>query len=199
MAFFLHYFYRMRIFLLISASLLLLQSISVAQDKLEHEYRIKLDEVPQEAKSFISARQPDRKVKWYYEESLEGHSVEAKFKDKTTRYSIEFDSLGVLEDLEYVVKKKSLSNELVIQLDSELLQTFEKVRFGKIQVQFSGDAEAVLAAYQDQKADVIRRYEIMIHGKDEHGTHLYETTFSWEGKLLNTRKVVARNTDHLEY
>jgi hypothetical protein len=62
------------------ALILFFPAILQAQKKYEKEYRIKQEEVPEEALEFIHSAAIDFSEKWYFEENLEGNSIEAKFK-----------------------------------------------------------------------------------------------------------------------
>jgi hypothetical protein len=80
--------------------LLLLATSAFGQVKYEKEFRLKPGQVPVKARQFIDSINLQQKVKWYYEQNLKGNSIEAKFRMNHKRYSIEFDTLGNLQDVE---------------------------------------------------------------------------------------------------
>ena len=86
-------------------SLLFFVSTSAfSQEKYEKEYRIKTAKVPQAALEFIHSAGFAKKVKWYREEGLTSNSIEAKTKHHKTKYSIEFNTAGEIEDVEYIIQ-----------------------------------------------------------------------------------------------
>ena len=82
---------------------IVISSVS-AQLKYEKESRLAVEEVPEQARNFINTITTSNKVKWYLEEGLDRSSIEAKFEYKDHKYSVEFDSIGILEDVEVQVK-----------------------------------------------------------------------------------------------
>ena len=79
-----------------------------AQEKYEHEYRIKALEVPEVAVNFINKIPNTKRLKWYAEESQQGKSIEAKFYGSHHKVSVEFSENGSIQDIEF----KVLLNEI---------------------------------------------------------------------------------------
>lgn len=184
--------------------ILLLLSATVplsAQLKYEREYRLALAEVPKKAINFLEALSFQSKIRWYKEESLTATSYEAKFRHDRQKYSIEFDSTGVLEDVEIKIKWLSI-REATRQAISKVLDSqFSRHRLVKIQRQWSGDTKTVLQATKSGVIGegIVERYETVIKGKSATGLHWYEITFSASGILLTQKRIILRNTDNLEY
>ncbi|MEZ4934623.1 MAG: hypothetical protein R2788_21160 [Saprospiraceae bacterium] len=86
-----------------------------AQVKYEKESRLKEKDVPSIALDFIDSLAVKKKVRWYLEEGFNRTSVEAKFKMDNRKYSIEFDTIGNLEDIEIQVKWDGLNKTLRIR------------------------------------------------------------------------------------
>ena len=103
------------------------------QVKYEQESRLRVEEVPLAARAFIQQVDTGRKVKWYYEENLEGNSVEAKFKRNCQRYSVEFDTLGNIQDVEIEVKPQALSPALQQKLLLTRDSLYQRYTMRKIQ------------------------------------------------------------------
>ncbi|MEL7341524.1 MAG: hypothetical protein AAGM67_13685, partial [Bacteroidota bacterium] len=97
-----------------------------AQEKLEKERRIQDDEVPAAARSFIDSCMFGGTIKWYSEEELDGMSVEAKLKEVGYRYSIEFDTLGQIEDVEIEREPDQLSSWVIDSMRAYLARTTVK-------------------------------------------------------------------------
>ena len=75
-----------------TCALPILSLSALAQDKVEREYKINLDAVPEKAKEFVyesGVLPPKVRVNWYREESADEESIEAKFKHQGQRRSEE--------------------------------------------------------------------------------------------------------------
>lgn len=179
--------------------LCLTTSWAAGQLKYEKEYRIRAEAVPEPARAFIRSGQLEKNIRWYAEENLDGKSVEAKTKHRGNWYSIEFDTLGNLQDIEIEVAE--LPEAAYAVIEDTLKRRFEAQRIRKIQLQYTGSTEALgELLHSDTCPPELRlRYELIVKGRDESGVHLYEMLFSEEGALLHTARVVLRNTDNLEY
>jgi hypothetical protein len=101
-------------------------SLAFSQLKYEREYRISKEEVPEEALAYIQKIGFDKKVKWYREEGLKSWSIEAKTRDNGQLYSIEFDSLGRIEDVEIKIKWKEVHEEGKKAIEEVLRKDFSK-------------------------------------------------------------------------
>lgn len=180
---------------------LFLSFFSQAQTKYEREYRIEPEEVPQKALQFLHSAGIDFSEKWYFEENLEGNSIEAKFKYNRKRYSIEFDTPGNLLDIEIETPFKDLPEALQASIKNSLQNTYSKFTIRKMQVQYSGtiDSFAGFLAESNQGKQYTIHYEFIVKGRKNRQWNLYEITFSNTGELLSTDKIVLRNTDHLEF
>ena len=172
-----------------------------SQSKMEKERRIEIGEVPDRAVRFVDSLFPGNQVKWYFEENLIGNSIEGKLRNGKQRYSVEFDTSGVLQDIEKVISAKEVRNGLFQQIRTKLDDNFRKVRIDKIQVQFSGDPLSLLKAPLEPGVEhegIMERYEIVFRGKKE-DWKLYEATFSKAGDLLSLEEIILKNTDHLAF
>ena len=84
-----------------------------AQDKIERELRVEEKVVPKEARDwFYDAFETTKRPKWYQEIFESGYSYEAKFKLKGKFYSVEFDSLGLIQDVEIEIDYNELPKEV---------------------------------------------------------------------------------------
>jgi len=180
---------------------MLLAYTAQGQQKLERETTIKKELVPAQALQFIEGVKDKKRLKWYFEENLEGASVEAKFKAEGSKYSIEFDTAGYIEDVEVVRKMRQMPVPVLKSICTTLDTIFTRHRIGKIQQQFTGSRQALLQVANRQQVppEVVVRYEVVVKGKKDKAARLYEMTFNDTGKLLNTRQIIFKNTDNLEY
>jgi trehalose/maltose hydrolase-like predicted phosphorylase len=173
------------------------------QVKYEREYRIKGDQIPDQAMEFVESFQFDGKVKWYKEESSTGSFIEAKTKFKSEKYSIEFDSTGVIEDIEIEVDWKDIPTTTRTAIDTYLTANFRKTRIYKIQSQYLGQTSilqqlnTLRPAFSNDKINV--NYELVVKVKKGKERSLKELLFDDQGILLKQSTIVFKNTDNLEY
>lgn len=190
----------MRLFVLLPF-VVFLPTVLFAQFKFERETRLKGEEVPASALAFLEPISLDQKVRWYYEENLEGNSLEAKFKMNQTKYSVEFDTLGQLQDIEIEVTPEQIDQELRRSINTQLAQQFSRYRWQKLQRQFSGSEQQLQDILHEgvPQEGVAVRYELELKGKNEEGTALYEITFDLAGQIIGQRQIIFKNANHLEY
>ncbi|MFP2997131.1 hypothetical protein ABN763_14535 [Spongiivirga sp. MCCC 1A20706] len=171
----------------------------VAQEKLEKEYRIRLNQVPQPALDYVSTYN-FQKVKWYAEESLKGISIEAKARTNKKYFSIEFDKNGILEDVEITINKAVIVGDANKNINQYLDENFRRYRIRKIQQQFSGNPKDIRDLIKNKTINPVTiKYELIVKGKDSSGVYLYELLFNDKGKLEQRSKIIFRNSDNLEY
>lgn len=171
-----------------------------AQVKFEREFRVRSNEVHPEAVIYVNSFAFTKKIKWYREESMSGASIEAKTCFDGRRYSLEFDTTGVLEDIEVEVRFSALRQDVRTAIEKSFDGDFKRWKIRKVQRQFSGEPNAVRqAALADVVVEgVIIRYEIVVKGlKDK--TELFEYTFDQSGQLISVKLIVLAPTDNLEY
>lgn len=172
-----------------------------SQEKYEKEYRIKTANVPQGALEFIHSAGFAKKVKWYREEGLRSNSIEAKTKHHKTKYSVEFNTAGEIEDVEYIIQWEDIPALTRINIEGFLDSIYQKKRLVKIQVQLTGEKEKLLQALVEPQADrnLNTQYEIVLNGVRKGIYERYEHLFSQNGEMISESKIILKNTDHLEY
>lgn len=181
--------------------LLLFPFMSIAQHKYEREFRIKSEMIPQSAKGFIDSISTDSKIKWYKEISSNDITIEAKFKHNKKKFSVEFDTLGILQDVEFVIKKREISPEVYNKIERKLDSIYQKWKFQKIQIHYSGKSRDIVTSLRkNEPSDSIKFfYEIVLKGKNREDTQLYEITFNEQGEVQNSLLIIQDKADHLEY
>ena len=172
-----------------------------AQDKFEKESRIKRRDVSSKALFFMDSLNYNAKIKWYKEEALNSESIEAKFKHNKTKYSIEFDTLGNIEDVEIEVHWQDLDKELSKSITNQLKQDCSKHKMVKIQRQFTGTENDLFfllrnGIYSEQ---IKIKYEIVVRCNEQKGVNLLEYLFNEKGLLVTKSKIIFKNSSHLEY
>ena len=171
-----------------------------SQEKFEREFRISTEEVPQKAQDFIKQCEFDKKVKWYMEESQDGKAIEAKSYKKNYKYSVEFDMKGNVLDVEKKIKWKEIESSVRKSIENSLKKEFEKFTIRKIQVQWKSDEEILLGLIRgdkENKTDVL--YEIVLKGRKEESTSLYEVLIKADGTIVKQLKFAPSNSLNLEF
>ena len=175
--------------------------LALAQQKFEKETRLNEREVPTSALQFIEALSVECKVKWYKEESLTSHSIEAKFKRNKQKYSVEFDTTGQLEDVEIEIKWDNIPKLARDTIQNELGFLCVRSKVSKIQVQYIGNQECVIdfLSTNNPKEKIITNYEVVLKCSSNEKIALLECLFSTEGKLEKTSEIIFKNSSNLEY
>ena len=174
---------------------------SYAQDKFEKEYRIKEHGVPKDAVAFVNALYVKNKIKWYKEERMTGYSYEAKTNHRGINYSIEFDSLGKIEDVEYKISFAELPAEARKTMESHFDTSFQKWKIIKTQVHLVGTPQALIESIRQGEIPptVLTKYELVVNGRVTKQRKLMEYLFADNGRLERTSTILQKNTDHLAY
>lgn len=172
-----------------------------AQDKAEMEQRVHADEVPLLALEwFDDAYEKARKTRWYFEETSGMKSYEAKLKWKGHMHSVEFDTSGVIQDIEISVEWQELPDLVQENITSYLDSAFQKYRVQKIQEQWTGapdDLEDLID--EREQDDLTLRYELEYYGKNASADEFWEGLFGNDGSMLQERIVILRPTDNLNF
>ncbi|WP_375563084.1 hypothetical protein ACE193_11335 [Bernardetia sp. OM2101] len=178
--------------------LLFFSFYSYSQSKLEIEERIDKENAPLAAQEFIDSLYFSSKIKWFVEQDYDRKTYEAKTKSEGKKYSIEFDTLGQLEDIELEIKWKQIPISTQHKICQKLNSNFKKHKIKKIQIQYSGNSTDLLNLKTTIK-NLIIKYEIVLKGQKKSQTLFYEYLFSEEGDFEQELQFDFRNTDHLEY
>lgn len=186
--------------LLINMSLLFLPGV-YAQQKMEKESRISPRQVPANALQFMQSARIDSRIKWFLEEGIEKNSIEAKFKKDKTRYSIEFDTLGNIEDIEIEMRIDDLPAILRDSMSQKLGQDCQRYRPVKVQVQYTGKEAALLAKMQSGTItrDIHTRFEVVVNCRTNKGPELLEYLFSDKGETISVTQIIIKSSSNLEY
>lgn len=174
---------------------------SKGQTKFEREYRMNPDEVPEEALTFIKLCFPENSIKWYTEESQDGKTIEAKTRYQNHKYSIEFDLLGNVLDVERTIRFKTLSPIIAKNICTSLDSVFLKYKIVKTQMQWKADKEVIQQLVQKSniQGDYQLQYELILKGKKEKGYQSYEVLLSKSGRVIKVLPIAQRNSDNIEF
>lgn len=172
-----------------------------AQQKFEKESRIQPNEVPACALQFIHALPFEDKIKWYKEEGLDKVSIEAKFRSDKVRYSIEFDSLGKVEDVEIEIETEDIKCNSWKAIAAQLERDCSRYRISKVQKQYTGDAANLISLLSSDSvpSSIKLRYEVVVACRQGRKVTPFEYLFSEEGELISISEIVFKSSSHLEY
>jgi hypothetical protein len=182
-------------------SLFLFPLVAAAQVKYEQEYRVGPGEVPERARAFFEGDLSDQKLKWYKEIQLEASSYEAKFRRDGKKFSVEFDTLGHVEDVEIIIRFDELNPQVQTTIGQELNKQFVRYKIQKIQLQLTGAEDVLQTLVHGHAGDTpaVERYELVVRGKADQAVGLFEMLFDEQGQLLQVSEIIPRNTDILDY
>ncbi len=171
------------------------------QTKFEREFRMRTDDVPLIAQQFIDSAGFTGRIKWFGEESQTEKSIEAKTKFNGTRYSIEFDTLGNLQDVEIEIEFDKIPEPVRNNISSYFSSVFDNYKIIKSQVQYSGDKNIILQFLRDKTigSKIVTRYEIVVNSQKGKARNRYEFTFTDTGDFKNRSIIIIRNFDNLEH
>ncbi len=174
----------------------------LAQKKVEKEYRISQEMVPSEALLFLKeVYGSTEKAKWYYEEDAGKKSFEAKIKHNNHAHSIEFDTLGILEDIEIIIDWDEIPDIAKQNIEKHLTENYQKYGIERIQMQISGDTETIRKSIKKgeyYRPDILR-FEIEYLGKIQKSHQLWEGLFNENGLFIEKREVELLPTQNLNY
>jgi len=173
--------------------------LAAAQTKVEKEYRVKKNAVPENALAFIEECFPGSTIKWYHEENAKGSFIEAKTRQMKARYSIKFDLQGNLQDTEQIVAFESLPTETQNKINSFLKNRFTKHKIVKIQQQWLADKTTIKSLITTGKssAGYKTNFELEVRGTKDKDIDFFEFLFNEKGKLLKEYEIVQKNINNL--
>ena len=176
-------------------------NFAFTQVKFEKEYRIKEDNIPDNIKSYLNKITFKKKIKWYKDEGLSKYTYEAKTLHDNLNFSIEFDSLGIIEDVEFKIEWKSVPELTKKNIGLYLDSIYQKKKIIKVQIQYTGKPENLINILRDrsQNQRLTRKYEIVLKGKENRKYQMMEYLFTNEGKFEHKATIMIKNTDNLEY
>ncbi|KAB1064874.1 hypothetical protein [Salibacter halophilus] len=176
--------------------------LSLAQEKIEREKRIKSNEVPSKAIEWMDDAYEDleNQIKWYFEETSGSYSYEAKVKFMDDLHSVEFDTLGNIQDIEIIKEWDELLPGVKENLQNYFQSNFKKFKIRKIQIQYTGDEDDLEDLIDENEfEDLTIRYEIKFYGKTEQDKKIWEALFDDEGKYIQKREVILNTSNNLNF
>lgn len=175
-----------------------------AQASHEREHRIKKSQFPDKAHVFLANEITKvKRLRFYRETDSAKTSFEAKFKKDRLHYSMEFDSDGILKDVEILIKEIDVPNDTFTAIESYLNQSYTKCKIRKILQQYPIEKreevkKTLKEAFQNLLLPSVN-YKLMVSCKTEDGSVDLEFLFDSAGTFKNKRVLLPPNYDHVLY
>lgn len=190
--------------LFLISGMIFFSQFTVGQTKNEKEMRIELKSFPERAIEVLKTLPEDcKRLKFYKETDGSKESFEAKFKYKKKRYSIEFNTDGIIEDVEVTLKQKIIENAVTTSIRAYFTATYKKSKLIKIQKQFvynsSLDAIDFLDKVLSNLSSAEVNYEIIAEVKSDSQRDIREFTFDKNGSFLNFKILNPDSYEHALY
>ncbi|EDP98453.1 hypothetical protein U8527_20845 [Kordia algicida OT-1] len=173
--------------------------------KYEKEDRIEKQLFPQNALKLLEETLPKKvkKLKYYKEQDSVKISYETKLKYKGTKYSIEFDKKGHLEDVEVTIKQKHIPPKTLEMIKKHMYDEYDSFRIKKIQRQYRNSKNSigkkVIKNAFSEAEDSSFYYEIIAEVKTGKKRYFIEITFTKTGKFDLVRTIIRSSYDHILY
>ncbi len=177
-------------------------SQSEEKQKIEHEFRINKNEVPKKAINFISKFRKETNVKWLQEEGADGTSIEAKFKYLRKRYSVEFTTDGILEDVEIIIPFSKIPQKIKFSIENYLKSNFDYFKTEKTQEQYQESEQRILKwLVTDIQFQTLKpKYEVVVKTRSTgKGSNRYELLFDEEGRFIKRSQITIRSDNILRF
>ena len=179
-------------------------SFSFSQVKNEKEDRIHASEFPEKTSTYFNTISQDVKyLKYYKETDGSKKSYEVKFKYRREHYSVEFDTLGNLEDIEVVIKKKHIPKEIKTVIWRYFENNFKKTTLVKVQKQYVNTTKNTdkqfIRHILEKPFNKHTHFEIIAEIKTKKTHELREFTFDRNGKFEKSRLVTTSSYEHALY
>lgn len=166
--------------------------------KIEREAKIDAIDFPKNALQIVEEIGHSRKkVKFYRETDGDKTSYEAKLKYKGSKYSIEFNRAGILEDVEISLSKREIPKETKALIDSRLDTVARKYRVEKIQLQYLNKGQTSLEIRTRIDRKDFDNYEIIVAFKDKRKIYRKEILFDNKGNFVQERDIKRQEYDFI--
>lgn len=176
----------------------------LAQARYEREHRIKKRDFPEQAHALLANEIiMMKRLRFYKETDSAKTSYKAKFKKDKLHYNIEFNSEGILEDIEIEVKEIDLPNDSFTSIKNYLNRSVSKYNIRKIQQQYHVKnkeeiKKTLKEAFQNLLLPTVN-YALIVSCKTEDGRVDYKYLFDSAGTFKEKRRLLPPNYDHILY
>ena len=175
-----------------------------SQVKVEREHRIKKNQFPEAAHTFINDKlQGYKKMRFYKETDTSRTTYGAKFKKDKLNYNIEFDKWGSPQNFEIIIKEVDVPSDSWMEITKFLKEKFVKHKIRKIYQQYIVTSSEMIEttfknAFQNLLIPSVN-YDLIVRGKIKDAFIDYEILFGAEGDFIKMRESLPANYDHVLY
>lgn len=191
----------MRISISIALLLLIGHQSVCAQEKVEREWRVPIQDVPKTAIDwFKDAYELPKRVKWYGETNESGNFFEAKLRWKGHLHSVKFTEQGTVVDIEIEKELSELPETVKQKIEAKLDSISSSYRILKLQEQWTGEADDLEDLIDEKEEDNLKkRFELEAFFRNGNNVGYHELMFSASGQLESIRSIRMNTADHLQY
>ena len=175
-----------------------------SQVKVEREHRIKKNQFPEAAHTFINDKlQGYKKMRFYKETDTSRTTYGAKFKKDKLNYSIEFDKWGSPQNFEILIKEVDVPSDSWMEITKFLKEKFVKHKIRKIYQQYIVTSSEMIEttfknAFQNLLIPSVN-YDLIVRGKIQDAFIDYEILFGADGAFKKMKESLPANYDHVLY
>lgn len=179
--------------------------------KKEIEKGIRADAFPRPGLLFIDAFKNKKRLKFYEQNTSGELAFESKFVYEGRKFSIEFDTLGLLTNIEVEMEWEEIEKATRQRIEKGFNQNFENFRLIKIQKKWVHEKDeddfdeddiaeflTDFSLYKNDLDDMEVAYEIEISGKrPANRPGLFEVIFDGKGNFSMMRKIELPGMDNV--
>lgn len=179
--------------------------------KKEIEKGISADAFPESGLLFIDAFKNKKRLRFYEQNTSGELAFESKFVYEDRKFSIEFDTLGLLTNIEVEMEWEEIEEATRQRIEKEFNHHFEHFKLIKIQKKWVHEKEeddfdeddiaeflAEFSLYKNDLDDMEVAYEIEISGKRPgNRLGLFEVIFDGKGNFSMMRKIELPGMDNV--
>ncbi len=172
-----------------------------SQTKDEREFRVEMHAFPVVGQSILKELPKTvKRLKLYKEIDGEKISYEAKFKYKKNRYSLELDTNGTIEDIEMIVKEKSLPMDVIeLYFQSHYIKfTIIKIQKQLVNSSSKSDSDFLKDVLEGSHEHEVN-FEIIAATKTDSSRAVMEFLFTESGTFVNSRVLKPTSYEHIMY
>lgn len=179
-------------------------AICFSQSKNEKEERIDSSDFPEIAiRYFSDISNQIKNLRFFRESDGQKKSFEAKFKLKKLHYSIEFDTIGKLEDIEILIREKDIPKDVFKKMMAYYTLNFDKVRHIKIQKQYINVSQIIdqefINSVIKNSSELNTHFEIIAEVTLKKERFLKEFTFKSTGIFEKSRPISSGSYEYAFY
>lgn len=173
-----------------------------SQTKVEYEKRIDESEIPSALREKLyNCFDKKVKIKWFFQKDGQKEVFEAKFKYNEHFYSVEFNLMKVIQNVEIIITENELKKTTLEAIHTKISKEFKDFSILKMQREYRGNPEDLynvigLKRYS-KKLDIF--YDIELNVKQNRRRQKYEMILDENFNINLIRKVKLKSTDILDY